>query len=202
LRKEERRRLVVKATVQRIESQIREYAAEFLQSEYGEQALEKLALISITAIDSYDDGGVSEATESAVKLAAKRDIDAGHLTNTTKLILRHELGHILDESQRDSPDFDEEIVHEKIAWDNAKPKTAAEKWYRNLSIRTHLDPLKMMAIGFPRPETKVSPQKLQQGMKSEIARMHKNSAWVDETLAERYAMANLIENPNYYNPAQ
>lgn len=192
----------MKATVQRIEFQIREYAAEFLQSEYGEQALEKLALISIIAIDSYDDGGVSEATESEVKLAAKRDIDVGYLTDTTKLILRHELGHILDESQRDSGEFDEEIVHEKIAWDNAKPKTAAEKWYRNLSIRTHLDPLKMMAVGFPRPETKVSPQKLQQGIQSEITRMRKESVWVDEALSERYAMANLIENPNYYNQTQ
>jgi hypothetical protein len=192
----------VKATVQCIESEIRQYAAAFLQSEYGEQALEKLALISITAIDSYDDGGVSEATESEVKLAAKRDIDAGKLTDTTKLILRHELGHILDKSDRDSEEFDEEIVHEKIAWDNAKPKTAAEKWYRNLSIRTHIDPLKMMAVGFPRPETKVSLQKLEQGTQSEITRMHKSSAWVDEALAERYAMANLIENPNYYNQTQ
>jgi hypothetical protein len=192
----------VKATVQRIESQIREYATEFLQSEYGEQALEKLAQISITAVDAYDDGGVSEATESEVKLAAKRDIDAGHLTDTTKLILRHELGHILDESQRDFPEFGEEIVHEKIAWDNAKPKTAAEKWYRNLSIRTHLDPLKMMAVGFPRPETKVPLRQLRQGTRCEIARMQKNSAFVDKVLAERYAMANLIENQNYYNQAQ
>lgn len=192
----------MKATVQCIESEIRQYAAEFLESEYGGQALEKLALISITAVDAYDDGGVSEATESEVKLAAKRDIDAGRLTDTTKLILRHELGHILDESQRESDEFDEEIVHEKIAWDNAKPKTAAEKWYRNLSIRTHLDPLKMMALGFPRPETKVSPQQLQQGMRVEIERMRKDSAYVDESLAERYAMANLIENPNYYSHAQ
>jgi hypothetical protein len=189
----------VKATVQCIESEIRQYAAEFLQSEYGDEALSKLAQIRLTAIDAYDDGGVSEATETEVKLAAKRDIDAGHLTDTTKLILRHELGHILDQSQRDSEEFDEEMVHEKIAWDNAKPKTAAEKWYRNLSIRTHIDPLKMMAVGFPRPETKVSLHKLQQGTQSEITRMQKSSAWVDEALAERYAMANLIENPNYYN---
>jgi hypothetical protein len=192
----------VKATVQRIESQIRTYATEFLQAEYGAEALSKLAPIRLTAIDAYDDGGVSEATESEVKLAAKRDIDAGHLTDTTKLILRHELGHILDESQRDSEEFDEEMLHEKIAWDNAKPKTAAEKWYRNISIRTHLDPLKMMTIGFPRPETKVSAQKLQLGIRLEIARMQKDSAFVDEALAERYAMANLIENPNYYNQVQ
>jgi hypothetical protein len=192
----------VKATVQRIESQIREYAAEFLQSEYGAEALSKLGQIHLTAIDAYDDGGVSEATESEVKLAAKRDIDAGHLTDTTKLILRHELGHILDESQRDFPEFGEEIVHEKIAWDNAKPKTAAEKWYRNLSIRTHLDPLKMMAVGFPRPETKVPLVQLRQGTRCEIARMQKDSIFVDKALAERYAMANLIENQNYYNQVQ
>lgn len=192
----------MKATVQRIESQIREYATKFLQVEYGAEATVKLAAVSITAVDAYDDGGVSEATESEVKLAAKRDIDAGYLTDTTKLILRHELGHILDESERNSDEFAEEIVHEKIAWDNAKPKTAAEKWYRNLSIRTHLDPLKMMAVGFPRPETKISPKQLQQATQLEIARMQRNSAYVDEVLAERYAMANLIENPSHYNPTQ
>jgi hypothetical protein len=192
----------VKATIQFIESAIREYAIQFLQNEYGQKALTKLALIGISAIDAYDDGGVSEATESEVKLAAKRDVDAGHLTETTKLILRHELGHLLDESTRDSSEFDEEILHEKIAWENAKPKTAAEKWYRNLSIRTHTDPLKMMAVGFPRPETKLSPQRLQQGTRLEIARMKRDSLWVDEVLAERYAMANLIENPDYYNKVQ
>ena len=42
-----------------------------------------------------------------------------------------------------------------------KPKTPAEKWYKNISIRTHVDPLKMQSLGFPRPETKVSPQTAQ-----------------------------------------
>jgi hypothetical protein len=192
----------VKATVQRIETQIREYAEQFLRSEYGEKALEKLAPIRISAIDAYDDGGVSEATETEVKLAAKRDVDAGKLTETTKLILRHELGHILDETERDFPEFDEAILHERIAWENAKPKTAAEKWYKNISIRTHLDPLKMQSMGFPRPETKLSPQQLEAGRLAEIARMKKDSLWVDEVLAKRFAMANLVEDPNYYNRIQ
>ena len=33
-----------------------------------------------------------EASETEIKLAAKRDVNAGKLTDTTKLILRHELG--------------------------------------------------------------------------------------------------------------
>jgi len=32
--------------------------------------------------------------------------------------------------------------------------------------------------------------------------MKKDSVWVDEVLAERFALANLIENPNYYNTTQ
>jgi hypothetical protein len=193
----------VKATLQQIETQIREYAEEFLRSEYGEQEIAKLALIHISAIDAYDDGGISEATETEIKLAAKRDIDAGKLTNTTKLILRHELGHILDDTLPDFLGFEEEIEHEKIAWEKAKPKTAAERWYKNVSIRTHIDPLKMQALGFPQSKTKLSPQQLQAGTLAEVTRMKKDSVWVDEVLAKRYAMKHLIENPNhYYNPTQ
>lgn len=190
----------MKATIHGLEDQIRGYAAEFLRSEYGPKAAEKLSLINITALDVYDDGGVSEATESEVKIAAKRDINAGKLTQTTKLILRHELGHILDEVL-EYPDFEQKIQHEEIAWKKAKPKTAAEKWYRNVSMRTHKDPLKMMVLGFPRPETKLSKKQLERGTLSEIARMKRDSVWVDEVLAERYAMARLVENPNYYGPA-
>jgi hypothetical protein len=133
-----------------------------------------------------------------VKVAVKRDVTAGKLTPTTKLILRHELGHILENSMSFC-EFDEEIEHEKHAWDKAKPKNAAEKWYRNVSIRTHLDPLKMKAMGFPTPETKLSSQQLEKGTALEVERMKKGSVWVDELLAKRYAMANLVENPNYYN---
>jgi len=181
---------------------MREYAEEFLRKEYDEQALAKLSLIHISAIDAYDDGGISEATDKEVKLAAKRDIDAGKLTNTTKMILRHELGHVLDEGLPDFPEFKEEIKHEKIAWEKAKLKTTAEKWYKNISIRTHIDPLKMQALGFPRPETKLSPQQLQVGTLAEVTRMKKDSVWVDEVLAKRFAMANLVENPTYYNTTE
>src|SRR5208337_5553471 len=106
-------------------------------------------MFDIKAVDAYDNGGVSEATDKDIKIAARRDIDAGKLTNTTKLIIRHELGHILDENSPAFPEFEEEIEHEKIAWVNAKPKTPAEHWYKNVSIRTHIDPLKMQSIGFP-----------------------------------------------------
>jgi hypothetical protein len=188
----------MKAILQQIETEIREYARAFLKSEYGEQALQKFALINISAIDAYDDGGISEATETEIKLAVKRDIDAGKLTGTTKLIIRHEMGHIFDETLPDFPEFEEEIKHEKIAWENAKPKTAAENWYKNISIRTHIDPLKMRALGFPRPETKLSSQQLQEGILAEIARMKKDSVWVDEVMAKRFAMANLVEDPTYY----
>jgi len=191
----------VNATIERIEEQIRQYAEDFLKNEYGAEALKKLSSIHISAVDAYDTGGVSQATETEVKLAAKRDIEAGKLTGTTKLILRHELGHILDNAPA-FPDFEEEILHEKMAWEKAKLKNAAEHWYKNISVRTHLDPLKMQSMGFPRPETKVSPQKLLQGVQSEVARMKKDSVWVDEVLAERFALANLIENPNYYNTTQ
>lgn len=192
----------MKATIQQIEIEIKEYAEQFLRKEYGEKALEKLAPIHISLVDAYDEGGISEATDTEIKLAAKRDVDAGKLTETTKLILRHELGHILDETERDFPEFAEEIVHEKIAWENAKPKTAAENWYKNISIRTHIDPLKMQSMGFPRPETKLLSQQLEVGTLAEVERMKKDSVWVDEVLAKRFAMANLVENPNYYNPTQ
>jgi hypothetical protein len=178
---------------------MKEYAEDFLRAEYGEEGLKKLALIRISIVNSYDTGGISEATDTGVKLAAKRDVEAGKLTDTTKLVLRHELGHILDDRSPIFPEFDEEIAHEKIAWTKAKPKNASERWYENVSIRTHLDPLKMAALGFPRPETKLSPDQLQQGTIAEIERMKKDSLWVDEVLAKRYAMAHLIENPNYYS---
>jgi hypothetical protein len=108
------------------------------------------------------------------------------------------LGHIVDEDPFNFPDFEDQIEREKKAWLNAKPKNAAEQWYKNLSVRTHVDPLKMAAVGFPRPETKVSQELLEQGTKAEVVRMKKGSLWVDENLAKRFALANLIENPNYY----
>jgi hypothetical protein len=181
-----------------IQGQIQEYARNFLKTEYGDQAVKKLATIDILAVDTYDVGGVSEATEKYIKIAVKRDVTACKLTGTTKLIVRHELGHILDKNSPAFPEFEEEIEHERIAWVNAKPKTPVENWYKNVSIRTHIDPLKMQSIGFPRPETKVSPNRLEQGTKIEMRRMQKGSALVDRVLAERFAMANLIENPNYY----
>ncbi len=190
----------MKTTVKRIEEQIKEYAKHFLKTEYGDQALKRLEMFDIKAVDTYDTGGISEVTDKDIKIAVRRDINAGKLTNTTKLIIRHELGHILDENSPDFPTFEERIEHEKIAWVNAKPKTPAEHWYKNISIRTHIDPLKMQSIGFPRPETKISPELLKQGISKEIKRMKGDSLFVDEILAERFAMANLVEDHNYYNP--
>jgi hypothetical protein len=157
-----------------------------------------LKAIEIIAVDTYDDGGVSEATEDHIVIAAKRDVEAGRLTATTKLILRHELGHIFD-NQDEPADFKEELEHEKTAWTKAKPKNAAEQWYKNLSIRTHIDPLKMQSMGFPRPETKLSESQLRQGVVAEVERMKKDSTTVDTGLAKRYAMAKLVENPNFYS---
>jgi hypothetical protein len=188
----------LETTAKCIEAQIREYAENFLRTQYGEQTLKKLEGLDLLAVDAYDSGGISEATEKYVKIAVKRDVKAGKLTNTTKLIVRHELGHILDENTPAFPEFEEEIEHEKIAWQKAKPKNAAENWYKNVSIRTHVDPLKMQSCGFPRPETKISWQRLRHGTNSEIRRMKQNSSFVDSVLAERFAMANLIENPNFY----
>lgn len=192
----------MKTTAKRIEKQIKEYAKYFLKTEYGDQALKRLEMFDVKAVDAYDNGGVSEVTDRDIKIAARRDIVAGKLTNTTKLIIRHELGHILDENAPEFPEFEEEIEHEKIAWVNAKPKTPAEHWYKNVSIRTHIDPLQMQSIGFPRPETKVSPELLKQGTNIELKRMKRDSPLTDKILAKRYAMANLIENPNYYNPTR
>lgn len=177
---------------------MKDYAREFLKTEYGDKALKKLETIEIKAIYAYDDGGVSEATNKDIKIAIKRDIDAGKLTNTTKLIIRHEIGHILDENSPAFPEFEQEIEHEKIAWLNARPKTPGEHWYVNLSVRTHIDPLKMQVLGFPRPERKVSRELLKRGMNAEVKRMKKDSVIVDEILAERFAMANLVEDPKYY----
>ncbi len=191
----------MQSTVQSIEEQIKEYAEGFLETEYGREALKILDIIRIRAIDAYDAGGVSEATDENVKIAARRDIEAGKLTSTTKLIIRHELGHILDESLPAFPAFEEELEHEKIAWKKAKPKNAAENWYKNLSIRTHIDPLKMQAIGFPRPEKKLSAARLRRGIAVEVKRMKNVSPWADRVLAKRFAMANLIEDPNYYRRA-
>ena len=190
----------METTAKRIEEQIKEYAKYFLKTEYGDQALQRLEMFDIKAVDAYDTGGVSEATDKDIKIAARRDIDAGKLTNTTKLIIRHELGHILDENSPAFPEFEEQIEHEKIAWVNAKPKTPAEHWYKNVSVRTHIDPLKMQSIGFPRPETKVSPELLKQGINIELKRMKRDSLFTDKILAKRFAMANLVEDPNYYNP--
>ena len=102
----------MQTTAKSIEYDIKEYAEQFLKSEYGEQAAQKLAYIEIKAVDAYDDGGVSEITDEHIQIAAKRDIEAGKLTNTTKLIVRHELGHLLDQSSEAFPDFNEEIEHE------------------------------------------------------------------------------------------
>ncbi len=184
-----------------IEYEIKEYAEQFLKTEYGEQAAKKLTDFEIKAVDAYDDGGVSEITDEHIQIAAKRDIEAGKLTNTTKLIVRHELGHLLDQSSEAFPDFSEEIEHEKTAWINAKPRNAAEQWYKNLSIRTHVDPLKMQSMGFPRPERKVSSDMLRHATDIELKRMKKESPFADAVLAERLAMANLIEDPNYYTKA-
>jgi len=181
-----------------IQNQLEEYAKEFLKTQYGDQALKKLATLDILAVDDYDTGGISEATEKYIKIAVKRDINAGKLTGTTKLIVRHELGHVLDDNSPAFPEFDEEIEHEKTAWIKAKPKNPTENWYKNISIRTHIDPLKMQSLGFPRPETKISNKRLNEGTNAEIRRMKKSSHFVDRTLAERFAMANLIENPDYY----
>lgn len=178
---------------------MREYALYFLKAEYGESALKKFERFDIVAIDQYDDGGVSEVTDNTIKIAVRRDIEANRLTDTTKLIIRHELGHILDDSSSAFAEFKEEIEHERIAWKKAKPKTAAEQWYKSISIRQHLDPLKIQAMGFPRPERKVSPELLKKGIHFEVKRMKKRSRLVDLNLAKRFAMANLIENLNYYN---
>lgn len=185
-------------TLEEIDKQAKEYAEFFLKTEYGDKSLRKLELVDIIVVDAEDGGGVSETTEKYIKIAAKRDMDAGYLTDITKLIIRHELGHVLDEDLPDFPDFDEEIEHEKIAWAKAKLKTPAEHWYKNLSIRTHIDPLKMLSVGFPTPGKKISPALLRRGMAVELRRMKKDSVFPDKALAERFAMANLVENHNYY----
>ncbi len=190
----------MQVTANWLEAQIRTYAQEFLKTQYGPEAAKRFNHFELNAVDAYDYGGVSEATDISLTVAAKRDFEAGKLTNTTKLIVRHELGHIVDEDPFDFPDFEDQIEREKTAWANAKPKNAAEQWYKNLSVRTHVDPLKMAAVGFPRPETKVSKELLEMGTAAEVARMKKDSLWVDVNLAKRFAMANLLENPNYYSP--
>ena len=189
----------MQTTAKSIEYEIKEYAEQFLKAEYGEQAAKKLTNFEIIAVDAYDDGGVSEITDEHIKIAARRDIEAGKLTETTKLIVRHELGHLLDQSSDAFPDYEEEIKYETAAWMNAKPRNAAEQWYKNLSIRTHIDPVKMQSMGFPRPERKVSSKMLKQATNMEIKRMKKESPFADAVLAERFAMANLIEDPNHYN---
>jgi hypothetical protein len=180
----------------RIEQLIRQFSEDFLRAEYGEEAAKKLEKYTIKTVNAYD-AGVSEVSGKEIRIAAKRDIDACKLTNTTKLTIRHELGHILDEDSSDFPEFEELIEHEKIAWKNAKLKTPAEHWCKNLSIRTHMDPLKMHSIGYPNPETKVSPKQLKQATSVEVKRMQKDSKFVDRGLAERFAMANLVESHNF-----
>lgn len=66
-------------------------------------------------------------------------------------------------------------------------------------IRTHIDPLKMQSLGFPRTETKISPEQLERGIAFEVKRIKKDSTWVDPTLAKRYAMANLVMDPDFYS---
>ncbi len=189
----------MESTIKQIEKQMKEYAEDFLRHQGDEEALKVLDTIQIVAVEAYDSGGVSEATEKQIKIAAGRDINAGKLTSTTKLILRHELGHIFDETSPEFPEFEEEIQHEKIAWAKAKPRNAAENWYKNVSIRTHIDPLKMQSMGFPSPETKLTQEQLKWGIYLEVKRMKKDNPLVDEVLAKRYAMANLVENPNFYS---
>ncbi len=189
----------MQAILRRIQTQMKHYAEEFLRVEYGSEAVKVIGSIEIIAVDAYDAGGVSEATGDHIKIAAKRDVEAGKLTSTTKLILRHELGHIFDPQSEEFGGFHEEMQHERTAWKNAKPKNAAENWYKNLSIRTHIDPLKMQSKGFPRPETKLSSDQLQYGTAAEIARLKKFNPLVDKVLAMRYAMANLVENPTFYS---
>ncbi len=188
----------MQTTAKSIECEIKIYAEVFLKTEYGERAAQKLTSFKIKAVNAYDDGGVSEITEEHIQIAARRDVEAGKLTDTTKLIVRHELGHLLDQSSEGFPNYDEEIEHERTAWINAKPRNAAEHWYKNLSIRTHIDPLKMQSMGFPRPERKISVKLLKKATQLELRRMKKNGPFADATLAERFAMANLIENPDYY----
>jgi len=188
----------LKTALTSLEQQMRRYAKRFLKTEYGSPAIEKMKTIEIKAIDAYDFGGLSEATEKDITIAAKRDVNAGKLTGTTKLILRHEIGHVLDEGSPMFPEFEEELLHEEIAWQKAKLRNGAENWYKNLSVRTHVDPLKMQALGFPRPELKIKPERLRCGTKAEVERMGKSSVFVDTYLAERFAMVNLIENPDYY----
>lgn len=189
----------MQTTAKNIEYQIKAYARDFLLREYGEEAARKLEMIEIKAINTYDNGGVSERTEKDIKIAAKRDFLAGKLTDTTKLIVRHEIGHLLDDNSPDFPEYSEIIEHEKIAWKNAKVGSPAHNWYKNLSIRTHVDPLKMQSMGFPRPETKIPKENLNHGINVEIKRMGKYSPLVDRDLATRYAMAKLIENPDFYH---
>jgi hypothetical protein len=188
----------LQATVQQIEEQIKDYAEHFLKIEYGDQALKKLEMFDIKAVDAYDGGGVSEVTDKEIKIAARRDMAAGKLTNSTKLVIRHELGHVLDENSPEFPEFEEEIEHEKIAWAKAKPKTPAEYWIKNISIRTHIDPLKMQSIGFPNPEKKVPLELLENGLNVELKRMERVSVFPDKILAKRFAMVHLIEDINYY----
>jgi hypothetical protein len=201
LRKEEAEK-ALRTVTEKLEAQMKAYAKEFLKAEYGAQAQKKLETYALTAVYSYDVGGVSEVTGKEIRIAAKRDIDTGHLTGETKLSIRHELGHIIDENSPDFPDFEELIAHEKIAWDNAKLKTPAEHWYKNLAVRTHMDPLKMQVIGYPTSENKISPKLLKKATELEVTRMKKDSPFVDEVLAERFAMANLVENKAYYSAYQ
>ena len=182
----------------RIEQKIRQFSEDFLRAEYGEEAAKKPEKYTIKAIYASDGDCISEVSGNEIRIAAKTDIDEGKLTNSTKLTIRHELGHVLDENLPDFPDFEELILHEKIAWKNAKLKTPAEYWCKNLSIRTHMDPLKMHAMGYPSDRTKILPKQLRQATKIEVERMRKDSLFVDEVLAERFAMAHLVENPKYY----
>jgi hypothetical protein len=188
----------LQTTEETIEEQMKEYAKYFLKTEYGDQALKRLEMFDIKAVNAYDTGGVSEVTDKEIKIAARRDIDAGKLTNSTKLVIRHELGHVLDENSPEFPEFEEEIEHEKIAWAKAKPKTPAERWIKNISIRTHIDPLKMQTIGVPSPEKKVPPKLLEHGLNKELERMKRVSVFTDKILAKRFAMVHLIEDINYY----
>ncbi len=185
-------------TAEEIGNQIRIYAQNFLATEYGTTALKRLKTLNVIALDAYDNGGTSQATDNQIQIAARRDIKAGKLTATTKLVVRHELGHLLDATAPDYPDFNERFTHEKIAWANAKPKTAAENWYKSVSLLTHLDPLRMQALGFPRPETKISSAQLMRGVAVERGRMERDCVFVDEGFAERLAMAHLVDDPNYY----
>lgn len=68
-----------------------------------------------------------------------------------------------------------------------------------MSYPNAYQPLKDAVAGFPRTETKISPEQLECGIAFEVKRIKKDSAWVDRVLAKRYAMANLVMDADFYS---